>query len=166
MEQFSNLQYDRLKHLIKQRLDGFLVPQIDRAEKLFEFTGHMIQHIKKLFVGHAAHMPHQVSLALQLLEDRQKPASVGYQACDKGDHAAILQGQHAVRDVEDAVVMGHHQNGAALPFGELVQQFDDLPASLPIKRGGWLISKHNLGMTDQSSRDSHPLPLAARNCEG
>src|SRR5579862_1933409 len=68
----------------------------------------------------------------------------------------------AVRDVEDAVVVGHEYYGTAVALGERVQPVHDVAPRLPVERGGRLVGQDDARPSAERARNRDPLLLPAR----
>jgi hypothetical protein len=79
-----------------------------------------------------------------------------------GFQPTIHQVDDAIGHIENAVVVGDHQNGAALFLGQVLHQGDHVPARFFVEGGGGLIRQNQLGLIDQGAGDRHPLLLPPR----
>jgi len=80
--------------------------------------------------------------------------------------AAVFHVEDAVGDVEDAVVVGDHQDGAAAAAGEFLEEVDDIATGLAIEGGGRFVGEDEFRIGDECSGDGDALFLAAGNFRG
>ncbi len=85
-----------------------------------------------------------------------------------GDHAgrerrepAVFEGNDTIGDIENAIVVSHQQDGAALAFRKVVNVFDHLASRCPIKRGCGFIGQNDLRFANEGAGDRHALLLPA-----
>ena len=83
-----------------------------------------------------------------------------------GLEASILDMEDSIGDIEHAMVVGDHQDGAAVGAGEPLEQFDHVATGLAVEGRGRFVGENEAGAGDQRPGDCHPLPLSSRELGG
>lgn len=73
----------------------------------------------------------------------------------------VFDSHDAIREVENPVVMGHHNPRMAVLLGHVAKEASDLQARLRIEAGRWLIRKNDRRCPGDGPCDRHPLALPA-----
>jgi len=76
-------------------------------------------------------------------------------------HPAIIQLDDAIRDVENAVVVGHQNDGDTLFLGETLHQIHRVATGLLVERRRGFVCEDDLRLPDQRPCDRDPLLLPA-----
>ena len=82
------------------------------------------------------------------------------------DDPAVVHVGDPLAELEDAVVVGHHDDGPVGPDGRLAEQLHDGQARLVVQRGRRLVADQQPRLVDQGPGDGDPLHLAARELAG
>src|SRR5215207_4590967 len=73
---------------------------------------------------------------------------------------AVLEPEHAVRDLAQALVMADNEHGRSLFVGELAQEAHRLGAAARIKVGCWLVREDERRMVGDCTGDGDSLPFS------
>ena len=68
----------------------------------------------------------------------------------------------AVGQLDDAVVVGHHDDRGAVLDGQILEEAHDIAGRIGIEGGGRLVGQDQPRAVGKGARDRHPLALAAR----
>ena len=79
-----------------------------------------------------------------------------------GDDPAVVHACDSLTELEDAVVVGHDDDGPVGPNGHLAEQLHHGETGLVVESGRGLVADQEPRFVDQGPRDGDPLHLAAR----
>jgi len=72
-------------------------------------------------------------------------------------HASILHFVNCVEHIKCSVVMRRHNHSGTMVMRDLSEQIHDLPTSMTVEGGGWLVGQNNTAMIGERSRLRNPL---------
>ena len=79
---------------------------------------------------------------------------------DIGNDPAIDHVHQAVGQLDDAMVVGHHQDRRTVLDGHFLEEIDDIVGCILVERRGRLIGENQLWPVREGAGDRHALPLA------
>ena len=85
--------------------------------------------------------------------------------CALTDHT-VFDIHDAVEDIERAVVVGDDEDAGVALVSDFGEEFHDLPTSLAVEGGGWLVGEDEAGIVGKGTCHSDALLLAAGEGDG
>ena len=78
-----------------------------------------------------------------------------------GVNSTVFHVDNTVGDVQNARIVGHHQNRTASPPSEFLKQVHDIAAGMTVEGCCGLIGQNQFGICSESSRNGDSLLLSA-----
>ena len=145
--------------MLEHDLEGLIGADAHQLEQLLGLGGHLLQDPRKLCGRHALDLACELLHALRLRQRAEKLLRAGQDGVREAREAPLLEVNQAVGNVEYAVVMGHQQDRAPIPLGQLMEALDDFAPRLLVERRRRLVGEDDTRAPGESASDGDPLLL-------
>jgi hypothetical protein len=155
------LRVNANRPLFQHAAEGVVVGQLRDLEEALRLVRDLLQQLLEALFVELVHDGVERLLLPALRQHFHHVLVVADHVVGERGEPAVLEVDDAVGDVEDAVVVGDHQDGRALLLGQHLHALDHLAPRLLVERGRGLVRQQDLRLGRERARDRHALALAA-----